>query len=346
MPIRDLTDKYRPQRVGKIHLGVKARKPGKSKDEFIEYPTEVDYFVLRDAPELVPIYGEKPKELHITLPSARFERENFDIYLDKVFPQWLKRYGRAGLYCKGDGRIAVCLDPETGAMKEQECPCSYLESGDCKRMGLLRIRIQEFPTLGTYQIATSSFNSIININSFIRDIVELTIVNRIDVSSVKLVLRRGEQDVQRLEKGELKKSRHYIMTMDLDPRFYKTLDDVPLKALPQSMARPLALPPPDETPDDLFYPPKGGENEVASPPGSPSNEQTSAPLLKQQEAANAALKAACDAFRKAGGRYTPKEEDRLLRIDALTGKERVVAFELAADYFAAKADYLKKKAKA
>jgi len=252
MPIKNITEVYRPQRQGKIHLGVKVVK--KKGTEDVEYPKEVDYFVLKDAPGLEEIYKGEPKELHITLPTARFEAERFDQYLDKVFPQWLKRYGKAGLYCKGDGDTATCLDPETGMMKEQACPCAYLESGDCKRIGILRIRIQEIPSFNVYQITTSSFNSIVNINSFIRDLTEFCLVNRIDTSNVKLVLRRGEQDVQRLEGGQLKKSRHYIMTMDLDPRFYKTLDDVRPKALPQPVPAPKQLPPADESLDDLYYP--------------------------------------------------------------------------------------------
>ena len=75
----------------------------------------------------------------------------------------------------------------------------------------------------------------------------------IDISSVKLVLTRKSQEVQRLEGGESKKSRHHIMMVDLDRRFYKSLDDVRPKALPMSQAKTEALPAPDESRDPLFF---------------------------------------------------------------------------------------------
>lgn len=272
MPIKGITKFYRPQRQGIIHLGVKVktekRCPCKDKGAdkkpnpeclfclgtgFIHRPKEVDYFVLKDAPELVKFYEEQSRSLNVMLPSSRFEK-SFDEYLEKVFPQYLKRYKSAGLICKGDGETATCVNEETGALEEQECPCDYLEKGDCSRIGILRVRIQEIPTFNVYQITTSSFNSMVNVNSFVRDLAEYCAVNRIDISSVKLMLRRGEQTVQRREGGKLSKSKHWIMTMDLDPRFYKALSDVALVALPQAQAKPKALPPPDEGIDDLFFP--------------------------------------------------------------------------------------------
>ena len=89
MPIKGITSKYRPVRHGKIYLGVKK----KTKDG-VEYPSEVNFFILKNCPELIEIYGPDPEnpdnpeglhqELHISLPSARFDK-NFDDYLEKVF---------------------------------------------------------------------------------------------------------------------------------------------------------------------------------------------------------------------------------------------------------------------
>ena len=73
MPIHGISKVYRPQRSGKIHLGIKKKKQRADKT-WVEYPEEVDYFVLHDAQELIQHYGEKPKMLNITLPSSRFEK--------------------------------------------------------------------------------------------------------------------------------------------------------------------------------------------------------------------------------------------------------------------------------
>jgi hypothetical protein len=249
MPIKGISTIYRPQRQGKIHLGVKVTKK-KDGTDCSPYPSEVDFFVLNDAPELIPFYGERPMSLNVTLPSARFERENLEAYMEKVFPQYLKRYKASGLMCKGDGETANAVTEK--GIEEIACPCDFLDKGECKRIGILRVRVQEIPSFNVYQITTSSFNSIVNINSFVRDLAEHCIVSGIDLSSVKLTLRRQETVTQRLEKGESKKSTHHVMVLDLDPRFYRNLDDVRLRALPQSQAKPLALPPPDESPDPLF----------------------------------------------------------------------------------------------
>lgn len=267
MPIKNITDRYRPPRSGKIHLGVKSSKTLEG-GKVVEYPSEVNYFVLRDAPELLPFYGPDPEdrlnpkkvhlELRAALPSTRFER-GFPLYLEKVFPQYLKRYTAAGLHCKGDGEMAVCLNEDTGALEEQPCPCEYLDSGECKRIGILRIRIRDLPTFNVYQITTSSFNSIMNINGFLRDLWEHCIVHGIDISDVKLLLKRIPATVQRLEsekgagkkKKKLSKSTHYLLSMDLDPKYYKTLDDV--RGRPILPARvPEQLPAADESADPLY----------------------------------------------------------------------------------------------
>jgi len=266
MPIKKFKNQYRPQRAGRIHLGVKKIKS--TEQGPVEYPSEVNFFVLNNCPELVKIYGPDPedldnpegihRELHITLPSARFDKD-FDSYLEKVAPQYYKRYRQSGLYCKGDGENAVGINMKTKRMEEIECPCDYLESGECKQIMIFRFRVQEIASFNIYQITTSSTNSILNINSFIRDLLEHCYVNHIDPSSVKLSLRRELQTVQRMDEGKPKKSKHWIMVLDLDKRFYESIDDVAVKALPAGEAKPEELPPPDEKKDELYYPNKEGE---------------------------------------------------------------------------------------
>jgi len=276
MPIKGITGQYRPQRQGKIHLGIKAKKPRKDGKGFVEYPAEVDYFVLYDAKELIPIYKDKPKSLNISLPSTHFDTD-FDSYLEKVFPQYLKRYTAAGLWCKGDGEIATEVNAETGGMDERECPCDYMTTGECRRIGIFRFRIQEIPTFNIYQITTSSYNSIINLNSFIRDLIEHCSIHRIDPSDIKLILRRKPEIVQRAGDKGVTKSTHHILVLDLDPRFYRSLDDVrSITPLPPAAKRKIGeLPAPDETRDTLFFPDKA-QYDAAGDQKSPSQEELDA----------------------------------------------------------------------
>ena len=163
MPIRGLSEIRRMPRLGKIHLGIK-----KANAEGVEYPAAVDYFVA--PPEVQAIFGEKPKELRIMIPTDNDE-------------QWASQYYRCysktrGLICKGNGETAVrMVDATTGALanrdsKEvinQEVPCPGRDCPDynvqCREVMNLQVLLPEVPGLGVWQIDTGSINSIRNINS-------------------------------------------------------------------------------------------------------------------------------------------------------------------------------------
>lgn len=91
MPTKDLEQRYRPQRLGKVRLGIK-----KKNKKGVEYPSATDYFVLPDIPGLKEAYGEKPTTLDIVFL--------FDS-IEMVFPHFHKWYGGRGLRCLGDGEI-------------------------------------------------------------------------------------------------------------------------------------------------------------------------------------------------------------------------------------------------
>ncbi len=148
--IKGLSERRRLPRLGKIHLGVKATaQSGK------EYPKAVDFFVVPD--EVKAVYGEKPRDLDIILPTD--DPEQF-------FPQAYKAYkAGVGLWCSGDGEVAFRVSQQPGVMDEIECPCEMLDNGGCRRMGNLQVIIPKVSLGGVYQIDTSSINSIININS-------------------------------------------------------------------------------------------------------------------------------------------------------------------------------------
>lgn len=159
MPIKDFQGRGRIPRLGKIHLGVKVK--GKS-----EYPKATDYFVCPI--EVRAVYGEKPKRLEIA-----FHSDN----LEEVFPQYYKRYGKStGLVCKGDGEIANCIN-ETGEFEEIDClgrECEFYKKNKCKTIGNLCFMIRGVNRFGVYQLDTSSYNSILNINGGIEYAKKLT----------------------------------------------------------------------------------------------------------------------------------------------------------------------------
>jgi len=232
MPIKNLSNIRRLPRLGKIHLGIKVKN-----EKRVEYPKEVSYFVV---PEKVQeVYGEKPTELKIMFPV-----ENKDVF----FQQWYKSYGFNLLKCKGDGEIALTWDEDKGGMKEIPCPCEKLESGTCRRIGILQFLLPDVKGAGVWQISTSSRNSIIDINSSVDYI--RSICGR--VRMIPLVLKRVETKIQRVENGKPKTGKHYTLQIDVD--------NVSLRQLQQSAQiepEKVLLPMPDEDKDELFYPPKG-----------------------------------------------------------------------------------------
>jgi len=151
MSIIGLSEKLRLPRRGKIRLGEK-KVSAKGK----EYPSALDYFAVPE--EVQKIYGDKPRKLDIMIPMEK--REQF-------FPQAYKRYGSStGLVCRGDGEVATEITED--GMKEIECQgkdCPHYQKGECKQIGNLQVILPKVKGLGVYQIDTSSYNSIVNINS-------------------------------------------------------------------------------------------------------------------------------------------------------------------------------------
>jgi hypothetical protein len=189
MPIDGLTDIDRPPRQGMIRLGIK-KKTTSGK----EYPSEVDYFILdpetpdiQEQQRIIDLwskaFGACPKSIEIVLLSSD---------INEAFPQNYKRYGKSTpLKCIGDGREAVVTDKEYGKGLDQigtddrgfmkvRCngrDCIYATTNEkstakeCKATATLTVKIPQLGGLGVWQLTTGSFNSIVNINSSIRDLV-------------------------------------------------------------------------------------------------------------------------------------------------------------------------------
>jgi len=185
MPIIGLSEKRRLPRLGKIHLGVKDVNA-----KGVEYPKAVDYFVVPE--EVAEVYGEKPTELDIVIPT-----EDPAIF----FPQFYKQYSnKRGLVCKGDGSTANRVG-EDGEMIEITCnpdTCEFYLKDDCKPVGNLLFVLPKVKGFGVYQVDTSSWNNIINLNS------EIALLKNLlgRISGIPLKLTREVQKVQ--QKGAIR----------------------------------------------------------------------------------------------------------------------------------------------
>ncbi|MFA5383964.1 MAG: hypothetical protein WC364_04770 [Eubacteriales bacterium] len=239
MAIKGVSDIRRLPRLGKIRLGEKgvSQKTGK------EYPKALDYFLC--PPEVQKVYGEKPRMLDIMFPVS--DQSVF-------FPQFYKRYGTStGLVCKGDGETATMH--QDGEMIEIECvpdECDWYAKKHCRRLANLQFLLPRVPGLGVWQIDTTSFYSIININSGLAMI--QAVADRIHMLPLQLILKPQEVS------PDGKKKTVYVLDLVAPVTLAKLLNDS------QTPARQLLMPSLDENdrPDDLY--PDGVLNKEGPPP--------------------------------------------------------------------------------
>ncbi|MDY6957658.1 MAG: hypothetical protein SVK08_00740 [Halobacteriota archaeon] len=228
-------------RQGKIRLGIKV-EGNKG-----PYPKAVDYFVCPD--EVKVVYGDNPKELKIMFPTE-----------DET--QWASQFYRCysqtrGLVCKGDGEIATALvDTKTGViaakdaanteLREVPCipeTCPMMENSHCKPVMNLQFLLPEVEGFGIWQLDTTSFHSIRNVNSSLKLI--RGICGR--VSMIPLTLSVIPLEVQ--PNGT--KKTIYVLQIDAPYTISDMLNRTHTLPEPPNTL----LPPPDlEPPDDLFPP--------------------------------------------------------------------------------------------
>lgn len=179
-PIKGVSDIRRMPRLGKIRLGIKIQEPNKN-----PYPRATNYFVVPDEVKKM-LNQDKPTRLPIMFPT-----EN----LEEFAQQWLRCYSfTQGLVCKGDGAKALRkIDVMTGAIADHTtaewvfrdvtcdpdtCP-EYVGDPErnikpqCRRVMNLLFLLPDVPGFGVWQLDTSSFYSIININSCVDLIMRL-----------------------------------------------------------------------------------------------------------------------------------------------------------------------------
>jgi len=239
MPIEGISNIIRMPCLGKIRLGIKMEgKEGKN-----PYPRQTDYLVCPK--EVQTIYGEQPTRLSILFPT-----ENPEHWAQ----QWLRCYSLTkGLVCRGDGKTARRLfDVETGAIAGRGTTETVIRPVDCipgdceeyprrcRRVMNLQFFLPDVPGFGVWQIDTSSFNSIVNVNSSI-DMIR-AICGRI--AMIPLALTYGPMEV--IPPGGTRKTVHVLnVTADKSLAVMQRLALIP--------AARILLPPPDtERPEDFF----------------------------------------------------------------------------------------------
>jgi len=252
--IKGLSDQRWLPRLGHLRLGIK-----KKTAQDVEYPAEIDYFILDpqtpDAKrnedlksQFKKLYGVEPKSIKIMFPPAKPEL---------FFAQWYKRYGKSTLKkCIGDGETATCATEEFAQGLEVigkndfgqpvvkcaglHCVHQTKAKADCRRLASLQVLLPDLTGIGVWQINTSSSNSIRNINSAIEWL--QGICGRFYM--LPLTLMRVKTDIE----YEGKRSVHYCLQID-----QKDVKLEKLQLMAQTPGDKILLPPPDQAKDQLFY---------------------------------------------------------------------------------------------
>jgi len=198
-PIDKISDIRWLPRLGKIRLGIK--KEGQKGS----YPSATDYFVCPE--EVKAVHGDTPRELPVMFPADD---------LDLVAPQWYKCYSYSqGLICKGDGKLCkrkvdvdtsdfANRDTREWVLTDGECEpehCPKIGNKQCRKMMSLLFILHDVPGLGVYQLDTSSFYSIVNLNSQLAPDGFLRHFTRGRIAFIKLILSVDPQEVTPLGVG-------------------------------------------------------------------------------------------------------------------------------------------------
>lgn len=176
MPIKDISDRRRLPKGGRLHIGIKVWKTRHDGSTY-EVPEKIDHFRFDPEDEALlvdfsDLYGPAPKSLPIMFYSDSRE---------EIFPHYLKFWRSGKLWCWGDGQVAHRADFEKGTTTDIPClpDCPYRKlpkeqqyrlspeekkQRQCGPQGELRFILYELPTLAVFSI-TASLTSIVRINT-------------------------------------------------------------------------------------------------------------------------------------------------------------------------------------
>jgi hypothetical protein len=235
-PIKGLSDIVRLPRLGHIHLGEKVTDREKT------YCRALPHFVC--PPVVQDKYGKTPTELDIVFPTENTET---------IAQQYLRTYSQShGCVCIGDGVHARRkIDLKTGGIADhnttdwewrgelsengelncnlQECP-EFLAK-KCKKVLSLQFILPLVKGIGVWQLDTSSFYSIVNVNNMIGMLQEMAKhYGGRGVSWVPLKLRLAPMDV--FPAGMKKKKANVLHIVREDVSLVEMLQPGKASALP------------------------------------------------------------------------------------------------------------------
>jgi hypothetical protein len=250
MPIKDIQRQAYLSRLGVIRLGVKqVSKSGN------EYPIETDYFVLRDAPGLAPMYGEMPHELLIYLPFAT---------VDENFPSYHELWRGGVCHCRGDGQriidylhngqraihngLAIVDHNSSRAGDVIACPGLqhdlYERCSACKPSGMLLVMVRD-PSrpdqlindrLGYYQLRTHSLYNIRSLTGQLLYAADLAARMDRDLRGIPMILKRVPRQISyTAEDGTRKTIEKHMLDLEFDLKWVqlanKAMHDMALAGL-------------------------------------------------------------------------------------------------------------------
>ncbi len=280
MPIQGFNESLRPDRLGKIRLGMKVPS---EKDPSKLYPKATPYFVV--PPEVAAVHGDKPTEIcPIWLPS-----DNLDDFISHHYECWTQTNS---LVCRGDGMKAMAkLDTETGAFaerttanwtrREMTCEgeeCQYYKQKKCRAMMHFDFLLPEVPGIGVWTLSTTSWNGARNILSSIKALQNMCRMFKDGhIAGIPLTLALAPQEVT--PPGAQKK-KIYVVHLRIPLKFgdVARLAQTPIGAQFRIAAGPISIEEAEKEgiPDDLVGPFEGDEPETKQPETVPQTVATPA----------------------------------------------------------------------
>ena len=211
MTIKHYEERLRLQIKGKIRLGEKrVEKKGA--------PVNLEYFVLKDAPEVKKFYGEEPTLLHV-----RFVYPARELAAPYFYTWYTGGYVKDGVQqggdcqCRGDGEVAqlyAARDPITGIVPTRKCmgeECPDFAKG-CKATMYLYVHLPLISEVDLYQISTKSKYNISHVQSTLKLIEDK--FGRIDNFNFKMTRKTEEIEFYERKEKRWTKTKQSLIKLD------------------------------------------------------------------------------------------------------------------------------------
>jgi len=211
--IHGFTDRFLARYDGKIRAGYRDPSTG--------YPKNAPHFLLHDAPQLIPILGNNPKEFFCSFL--------FDD-LEAVVPNSLAYYKKSGLVCRGDGQNAAYYETPNGNIHgltnkphpsipgafQRRCDfkdCPDLISRNCKPSFKLNIIIPQYSAMSIFALPNTSYNGLTNVvdclqKAFVRN-------NRKLAGHIfRIYKKEVEVRYMNTKSGKVEQKEHFVVAME------------------------------------------------------------------------------------------------------------------------------------